>query len=273
VGAGERELGRRRPRLPDVLADRGADQGVAEAQEEEVAPRLEVAVLVEDAVVRKEALAVEALDLALGADRAGVEEVAVEERRADERRDPGHLRGDLLEARGGSAQEARAEQEVLGRIAGDGKLGKEDEVGTRVARLVEPFQDALAIPVEVADDAVDLRERDPHAPILLVYALKAKTGARSVLGRFPTVPIPRVRVTLADRSWGLSPGPVPAGRGSGRSAPVPRRRAASLRAGCPCGPCPGDCPPDTARRERLRVREGPRGTRPGDSPPDESKTG
>ena len=58
--AGEREVGRRRPGLPDVLADRRPDEHLAEAEQEQVAAGREVAVLVEDAVVRQEALAVDA---------------------------------------------------------------------------------------------------------------------------------------------------------------------------------------------------------------------
>ena len=78
--AREREVGRGRAGLPDVLADGRPDQGVAVLEQEEVAPRREVAMLVEDAVVGEEALAVDRLHLAAGADGAGVVEVAVEVR-------------------------------------------------------------------------------------------------------------------------------------------------------------------------------------------------
>ena len=55
--AREREVGGRRAGLPHVLAHRHADLAVAEPDEHEVAPGREIAVLVEDAVVGKEALA------------------------------------------------------------------------------------------------------------------------------------------------------------------------------------------------------------------------
>ena len=86
-GAREREIGRRRAGLPDVLADREPDETLAEAQEDEVATLREVAVLVEDAVVRQEVLAVDGPHLAVGAHGARVREVAVEPGRADERDD------------------------------------------------------------------------------------------------------------------------------------------------------------------------------------------
>ena len=92
------------PGLPDVLADRRADEHVAEAQQDEVARRREVAVLVEDAVVRQEALAVDAADLAVGEDGARVVEVGVEVRRADERGDAVRRVGDRLDARSRRAE-------------------------------------------------------------------------------------------------------------------------------------------------------------------------
>ena len=135
LGAGEREVGRRRARLPDVLADRRPDQRVAEPEQQQLAARREVAVLVEDAVVRQEALAVEALHLAVGADGAGVAEVAVEPGRADERRSARCTLRDLAQRLLGGADEARAEQQVLGRVPGDGELGEEDELRACRARV------------------------------------------------------------------------------------------------------------------------------------------
>ena len=58
--------------------------------------------------------------------------------------------------------EARPQQKVLWRVARDRELGEEDEVGALVFRLDESFEDPLAVPVEVADDRVDLGERQSH---------------------------------------------------------------------------------------------------------------
>src|SRR4029077_12180171 len=84
LGAGQRELGRRRAGLPHVLADRRADQRAAMLEQDEITSRREVAVLVEDAVVGEEALAIERLDLARGTDGAGVVEVTLQPRHADQ---------------------------------------------------------------------------------------------------------------------------------------------------------------------------------------------
>ena len=119
--------------------------------------------LVEDAVVGQEALAVDRLHLAVGADGAGVVEVAVEVGRADERDDAAvRLLGDLGERALRGADEARAQEQVLRRIAGDRELGEEDDVGARAPRLVETGEDPLAVPVEIADGRVDLGQREPH---------------------------------------------------------------------------------------------------------------
>ncbi len=160
--AGEREVGRRRPGLPDVLADRRPRDHVAEAQQEQVGARGEVAVLVEDAVVGQEALAVDGPDRAVGEDVAGVVEVAVEVGSPDERDDARRLGGDRLDAPARRADERRAQQQVLGRVAGDRELGEEHEVGAGVACLAQVREDALRVAVEVADDGVDLCERESH---------------------------------------------------------------------------------------------------------------
>ena len=168
--AREREIGRRRPWLPDVLADGRPDKRVPAAEQHETTPGLEVAVLVEDAVVGQELLAVDRLHLAVDADGAGVEEVAVEMRRADERCDARRGRRDLVERPRGGLEEPRSKEQVLGRVAGDGQLGEEDEVGATRPGLLEPAEDAAAVAVEVADNGVDLGEGEAHALILAVYA-------------------------------------------------------------------------------------------------------
>ena len=150
------------PGLPDVLADRGPDQALADAEQDQIAAGLEVPILVEDSVVRQEALVVEGLDLSVRTHRAGVVEVALEVRRADEAGDSLGLGCDQREAALGRAEKAGTEQEILGRVAGDGQLGEEHEVGARGPRLLEPGHDLLPVPVEVADDRVDLGEREPH---------------------------------------------------------------------------------------------------------------
>src|SRR5204862_5537683 len=86
LGAGEGEVGGRRPGLPDVLADRRPDDDVAEPQQEEIAPGREVAILVEDAVVRQIAFAEDRAGIPVSEREAGDEEAPLEVGRTDERR-------------------------------------------------------------------------------------------------------------------------------------------------------------------------------------------
>ncbi len=160
--AREREIGRRWAWLPDVLADRRPDERVPETDEQQVAALGEVPMLIEDAVVREELLPVDASDLTVGAYRACVCEVAVEPRRADEGDEPGRRGGRLCKRLARRLQKAGAEQQVLRRIAGHRELGEEDEVRAGRSRLAERADDLVAVPAEVADDDIQLCERDPH---------------------------------------------------------------------------------------------------------------
>ena len=175
--AGQREVGRGWARLPHVLADSRPDERLAVLEQNQVATRCEVAVLVEDAVVRQEALAVDAADLAAGEHEAGVVEVGVEVGGADERRDPVRLARELLDRALRRPDEPRPQEQVLGRVAGDGELGEEDEVGARLTRLGEPGQDPATVAVEVADDGVDLRECESH-PGGFLLSIENSTGWR-----------------------------------------------------------------------------------------------
>ena len=59
------------------------------------------------------------------------------------------------------------EDQVLGRVAGQGQLGEHDQVGALAGRLGIGGKHLLDVAVEVPDDRVDLRPREPqplHAP-------------------------------------------------------------------------------------------------------------
>jgi hypothetical protein len=160
LSAREREVRRGRAGLPDVLADRDPDRRVTRLQQDQVTSLAEVAVLVEDPVIRKEVLAVDRLHAPVGAHRARVREVAVEPRGADERGDVRALARDLVERRARGADEPGPQEQILGRIAGRRELGEEHEVGPRLARVRQVREDLRPVAVEVADDAIDLRERE-----------------------------------------------------------------------------------------------------------------
>ena len=103
------------------------------------------------------------LHLALGADVAGVEELSLDGMgSADHEHDALGGDGDLVEGARGGAQEPRAQEEVLGRVAGDRELREESQVGPGLFQLLEPAEDQVAVPLQVADHRIDLCEPDPH---------------------------------------------------------------------------------------------------------------
>ena len=168
---GERELGRRRAGLPDVLADREADGRPTAARGRRAATGDEVALLVEHAVVRQELLAVDRRDRAVGAHDARVREGLVQPRRADEGDDSLGLARDLLDGLPRGLDERRPQEQVLGRVAGRGKLGDDDEIRLGGLRLGDGSEDRLPVAVEVSDDRIQLCERDSQGFRLTVTNL------------------------------------------------------------------------------------------------------
>ena len=137
--------------VPDVLADRQADQRAVDLDQRRLRARLEVAALVEDPVVGQIALAVDRPHLAAGENgervvgrgRGRVDqgvEVARARRRAAPRAPgsrPGRRSPSTSAATASSAsrdrvQEVPAQHEVLGRVAGEAELGEQHEL--RAAR-------------------------------------------------------------------------------------------------------------------------------------------
>ena len=131
-----RGLGDDRPgRAPRVLADRDADAHAADDEQRAVdGRRREVALLVEHRVVRQQVLAVDALHLAVRADRGRVGEVAAGLGEADDRGEPAGARGQLLERLGRLGHERRLQQQVLGRVPGERELGERDRGRRRPRR-------------------------------------------------------------------------------------------------------------------------------------------
>ena len=82
--------------------------------------------------------------------------------RPDEDDDASSLAGDLGERALRRMDEARPEEEVLGRVAGDRELGEEDDVCPGGLRIGQPGEDPLSVSVEVADGRVDLGKRESH---------------------------------------------------------------------------------------------------------------
>ena len=72
------------------------------------------------------------------------------------------MRRDLAQRSLSRPHERRPQQQILGRIARDGELGEENELGAVRARLVESSENAPAVSLQLADDRVDLGQSEPH---------------------------------------------------------------------------------------------------------------
>ena len=81
---------------------------------------------------------------------------------ADDGDDPVRVSGQALQRGARVGQEVLAQQEILGRIAGQCKLGKQHELGSCRDGLAPARADALRVALDVADGGVQLAEGQAH---------------------------------------------------------------------------------------------------------------
>ena len=89
----------------------------------------------------------------------------------DERRQPCRTLGQIPQRGLRRLHERGADQQILRRVAGDREFRVGDEVGAGLGRTLGCLEDLRAVPLQVADRGVELRERDPerlHCFLLLV---------------------------------------------------------------------------------------------------------
>ena len=209
-GTGQRHVGARRTRLPDVLADRDPDAMLAELDQRTGAAGLEVALLVEDAVVGQQDLAVDARHAPVGEHRRGVVDVGGALRKADDRDEPRVCSGEAVDRRARVAQEVLLVEQVLGRVAGDRQLAEQRQVRLLIARAAERRLDRGLVGGDVAHRGIQLAER------------QAQRGHTTIIGHRASRPGPARR---------RAPAPVaePCARALRRARPATPR--AGRRAG------------------------------------------
>ena len=123
---------------------------------------LEVALLVEHAVVRQEHLAIHGLQLAVVQEGRRVEDVTLFVDEADDGRDTACRPGDHVQLGEVVPHKCRFQDEVFGRVSGDRELREAHDVGAQVTSAADPVDDQPGVAVQVAHDRVDLRQRDPQ---------------------------------------------------------------------------------------------------------------
>ncbi|MNS87869.1 hypothetical protein D3C72_1218250 [compost metagenome] len=149
---------------PQVFADQQAHRNAINLEHAAATVRvdIEVAALVEHRVIGQLALAVGLLHQAI-TQHAGrvVDHGTGRLRPTDHSSDATARRGNAGHRLLALVQEARAQQQVLRRIAADRQLGEHHQPGAvLVARLADHLDDALGVAGDIANREVELRHRD-----------------------------------------------------------------------------------------------------------------
>ena len=118
----------------------------------------EVALLVEDPVVRERSLGVAVDPAAVREDGGGVAQVPVEDAAAPPPppSSPRVAGTSSSSCRAGGGHELLVQEQVFGRVAGQDQLGKEDDGGAEAAGLVEAGGDLSPVLLERPHGGVDL---------------------------------------------------------------------------------------------------------------------
>ena len=107
---------------------------------------------------------VDAVQFAVGREGGGVVDVLVHVDEADDDGQAAAGRDDPLQLAQVVADEARLQQQVLGRIARQGQLREDHQVGALGARVADPLHDPVGVAHQVADDGVELGQGHPEYP-------------------------------------------------------------------------------------------------------------
>ena len=147
--------------VPDVLTDVHADADVVQLVNGAHVALDEIALFVEDAVVGQEYLVVGVYEPAAESHRCRVCDTCLAGPNISQHHNHpvggGHH---LLHGFNVGINEGPLEKQVLGRIAGGGKLRKRDQIGTGLPGLLQVVQHPCRVAGEVSDREVDLCQRE-----------------------------------------------------------------------------------------------------------------
>ena len=130
--------------------------------------RLEVAILVEDVVGRKQRLAEPLVHRSAVEQHGAVEERppfvgSIRLRQADEhRRHRSHVGGELAGRAPARVDESWAEQQIARQVADERELRRHGEIGAEPPGLGERVDNQSRVARQIADGRIDLQKRDLH---------------------------------------------------------------------------------------------------------------
>ena len=151
-------------RTPDILTNDDADPNAVDVDDARITAGVEVALLVENRVIRKATLAIARNYLAVAQHRHRV--VASVRRKlwkADEDSDAFDARGEPRQFVGARGKKCRTQQQILGRVATERELRGDQQLRSTAPRLGGSLEDARGVAGEIADHLVELSDRDAHA--------------------------------------------------------------------------------------------------------------
>ena len=141
---------------PDILANGHADRDAFNDEYGGAAAGMEVALLVEHAVVRQALLMVDADPLAIDAHRRRIVEVGALVHESHHHGDARGAAGDLFQRGQIATHEVGFEQQIFGGISGNREFGEADEVRAQIARAVNGLADTAGIALQVPHRRIDL---------------------------------------------------------------------------------------------------------------------
>src|SRR5210317_163381 len=157
-----RPAGTHRSRLPDVLADIQANAQAIEFEYGGLPPCREISLLIKHRIVWQQLLAIARDDLAIQQHGAGIVDLPVVVfRKPEENGDakdlvphPGNCGLDIV-------AQAGMKQQVLGWIPANAQFREYDDIGAvRIARALRMLDDLRRVPRDIANDEIDLGERN-----------------------------------------------------------------------------------------------------------------
>jgi hypothetical protein len=110
----------------------------------------------------------------------GIEQITIRVDESHDRCAPSGCRGHLLERLATGPDEAGFEQQVFGRIAGDGQLREHRDVASESFGALIRVEDPGGVAIEITDDGVELAERHAdsrHVSQRTEYSLRARLAS------------------------------------------------------------------------------------------------